>query len=343
MKGNDFLIKNIRGIIASVLLVCILSVTLFSCKSKDEINNSFDDVSVISNVEQQTSQTDTQSNEQNSNDEISDEVSNKETSTDILISINDINDFKKLELDEYVYELYYQLIKTFIEKDTDKLEELSGLEKGVFDSYKTIQIGKYTISKDKNDTIIFSFEIISSKLDTMPTGQYSYIVDCANNCFFPLNYNLIKFTPAEEKLIFWIEMCGVEFLNYEDLNESDKKIFLAKVSEYLIGNEPLTLEQMQNYALKLFNINDFVPTGVELIDGLYHSLPHGGNSISYDVISQTEENGITTITVQYYADVAKTIKSHTYEYKMKEIEGKWAFLESKILYKSEFKPFSYGI
>lgn len=60
--------------------------------------------------------------------------------------------------------------------------------------------------------------------------------------------------------------------------------------------------------------------------------------MSHKYIDEKEENGITTVTIQFNADWAETIKSHVIEYKLKNIDGDWVFISSNFVYKSQYEP-----
>ncbi|HAN20320.1 MAG: hypothetical protein A2Y15_08390 [Clostridiales bacterium GWF2_36_10] len=323
-----------RRIITTLFLViCVLLTTFFSCIKEDRQENSSSEESSSNNSEQ------TSSEDPSSSEEISDEISNEETSNDNL-SITDIKDFDKLGLYYGKEDLSYLLIKAFLDKDTTELEKLCDLEKGVFDAYKSLEIGEYTITKGEYEIITFKFEIISSGLDTMPVGEYTFIPQITGG--FTANVNIPE-TPIEKDISRYINMLGIDVINYDEVNDQYKNQYLISVYEYLVINGPLTLEQIQNYALKLFGIKDFQPDGLgDYIDGLYYILGHGGSYTFYDIVSEIKENEMTKVTVQYYADSAKTIKSHTYIYELKEIEGRWAFLSSTKTIEAPYKIMRYS-
>lgn len=62
-------------------------------------------------------------------------------------------------------------------------------------------------------------------------------------------------------------------------------------------------------------------------DGTYTSLPHGGTSYARRFLSDTEQDGVHAVTVQFYADGSCLVESDTYVYRLTEqSDGTWAFV-----------------
>ena len=64
---------------------------------------------------------------------------------------------------------------------------------------------------------------------------------------------------------------------------------------------------------------------------------HGGSHQVLDIIGSEEIGGETVVTVQYYADLSKTVKSLTYRYTMKRIDDGWAFTGSEEIEHAEYE------
>ncbi|PKM62612.1 MAG: hypothetical protein CVU97_04460 [Firmicutes bacterium HGW-Firmicutes-21] len=269
-----------------------------------------------------------------STDEQSDEA------VDDTLKITDISDYEELGLTSD--DGRYLFIKAFIEGDTSALEDICGLISGTYDGYKAISIGDYSVFVKDYD-VFFSFEITSSELDTLPVGKYTYIVEMDIAIYMrPIKREMPILTPTQTELMKYFT-CGYyyEIVDYTTIDSSDKDRYLFGITGYiLVTYDNITLEQMQDFALKIFGITDFYPgSNALLIDGVYTIAGYGGSLLGYEFLDETTEKDLTTITIQFYADLGKTIKSHIIEYKMTKNEDIWVFLSSDIIYKAKYKPY----
>ncbi len=274
------------------------------------------------------------------------ESSEPETSGEISVTIYDVKDYKKLDLNDFE-EYEFEVIKAFLCKDTKVLEKYLLPKEGAFDSFKTIEFGNYAITKDAG-SLYFTFTVRSSGVDTLPPGEYSYYVDSLGCWLKPLKKEEITLTPAQQELSIWFGTCGFyTFDDYNTLNEEKQRLFQLDVCDYLLCRYgDLTLEEIQKYALDLFGLEDLQPQegGVILYnDGKYSIGGHGGEVWSKKFLGERKENDKTFVTVQFYADVSGFIKSCLIEYEMQEKDGNWAFLGSKVIEESQYQPFRYSV
>lgn len=337
--------------IAIVFIACIFMVTLVACEnakvegSSETLSQNVSTIDLSSNENNDLSSEDTAS-------ENSDVIStdSQETSSNIEVSdnsietplvITDINEIEKLGFNKK--DDNYRLIKAFLDGDTTAMEKIIFFEAGVYDSYKTLKIGEYSIRLGENRRLIFSFNVIESGLDTLPVGEHTFIADWG---YFSLNNeNLVEQTPAQKALYRWHVLyrsdCGIyDFSNPESLVDYEKEIYLSSLSNYIIMTHgELTLQEFQQYAFKITGNSNIQPTDLDIYEnGKYGIFARGGVSLSHKYIDEKEENGITTVTIQFYADWAETIKSHVIEYKLKNIDGDWVFISSNFVYKSQYEP-----
>lgn len=201
------------------------------------------------------------------------------------------------------------------------------------------------MTKAKDSPLILKFQIVSSDVETLPPGEYSYYFEmCIYWYMRPVNREVSKSTTAQKELLKWFGTGGGYLIgDFKTMDAENRKKFRYMVSDYLLcvyGD--MTLEEMQKYALDLFNIENFQPDeNVALFnDGKYTLGGHGGTSWSIDFISERKENDKTYVTVQYYADSACFIKSYQIEFELQEKDGKWAFLGSKTLNDAPYKPYT---
>lgn len=260
--------------------------------------------------------------------------------------IYDVNDYKKLGIEDN--NEYIEFIRAFLSKDTEELERICFLKKGTYDALKTLEFGKYSISwlEKGASPLVFKFTVLSSGLDTLPPGEYSYYLDNLDGMTMsPVEET--ELTVLQENIRKWLVVNGdCLYKNYKLLNAEEQRLFNFRVTYFLLWQYgDLTLEQMQQYALELFGMKNFQPheSAGELVDGKYTILGRGGSIWKYDFTGERKEKDKTYVTVQFYTDSSGLIKSKTVEYEMQEKNGKWAFIGSKVIADSPYEPYHSSI
>lgn len=329
-----------------LLLTFIMMFTFISCeKSENNPERSYNSSKVTSSDLQSEDENSVSEETSEESTQVVSEASTSDVSIETGLSITDIEDFEDLGLTKDDYR--YLAIKAFLDGDTTTLEELGGFEEGIFDSYKTLKIGEYSIYLGEYEVVFFKFNVTESGLDTMPVGQYTYLVDTGMGTWFsPKNRTSIELTTPHKAIYYWIIMSGeYTFHDLESLDETEKLYYERVIIDYiLVLHDGITLEQFQEYARILFGINDLTPSEFYKSEtGLYSLPPRGGSTWSNKVLSETEENNITTITIQFYADWAETIKSHVIEYKLMNVDGNLVFISSDYIYESQLEPAHYSV
>ncbi len=106
----------------------------------------------------------------------------------------------------------------------------------------------------------------------------------------------------------------------------------------------LTLEELQDYALLCFGIENFTPGDGHFWDGVYTCLGHGGSSQCLTILeSGPISDELWSVVVQFYADPACTVRSHVYRYYMKLVEGEWVFDGYDWVTESPFTAFGWSV
>lgn len=323
----------------------ILMFTLISCEKTDNTPEQSNDSSEVTSADSQSEDKSSVSEETSIE---STQVVSEDSTSEIVASITDIDDFEKLGLTKE--NNLYLLINAFLNGDTATLEEMGDFEEGIFDAYKSLEIGDYSLRLNEDEIILFDFDIIKSELETMPVGQYTlYAYDGMAVCYFYDHDDDSEWTTVHKALYQWHVLSGsseheLDFSNPSTLVGSERDAYIYKLTEYILWyHKDITLEQFQQYAYLYSGIADVQPdSSFDNGNGTYSVPGHGVSSWSHDSIEEKEENGITTVTIQFYADWAKTIKSHVIEYKLKNIDGDWVFLSSDCTYKAQFEAASFS-
>lgn len=270
-----------------------------------------------------------------------------DTSNELIKTIFDINDFEKLGLEKNSGE--EQFIRAFLSKDTETLEQLCNLETGIYDELKTLEFGKYSISSFEGNSsgLVFKFTVLSSELDTLPPGEYSYYVGQGADTWEMTPARTQNHTEPQKTLEKWLMVSGdYLYRNYSSLSKDEQTRYRYYITYYLLWQYgDLTLEELQQYALELFSIKNFQPyeSVTMLVDGKYRLMGHGAIVWRYSFVGERKENEKTFVTIQYYADPSELIKSHKVECEMQEKDGEWAFIGSRVLEESPYEPYRFGL
>ena len=256
----------------------------------------------------------------------------------------------------------YIYIKAFLEGDTAVLEELAWIPAGAYDEYKTIKLDKnYSINKrifsDFDIQILFDFTVIESEVEYFPVGEYSMLVSDGPPGMTMYNMNDgpmgdSDYSGAFRALNSWLAF-GFTYLlpDYDNLDDEEKAWYNSTVSEYIFDNfadevgadkwtNRWTPAMLQSYAEKYFGIENFPDDAYPMDGGIYdlRYMAHCLHSWYFKYIGETAEDDITTVTLQFFADGSKTIKSHTVEYKLQDLDGNYKFLSSAIIYEALYEP-----
>lgn len=273
-----------------------------------------------------------------------------EPSQEPLAMIYDINDWEKLGLSKN--DERYKYLNAFITGDTTTLAEFAGLPTEAYDEYKTVKLGEYTITLEDNPyssekDVVININVLSSDIYYYSVGQHSFIIrdDFDTHLHNPELENSWEYTKAQAVLNLWFNCTG--YYDLTDYLSGDPQEWTEwhrhEILDYLqlvFGeNIEWTLEAVQDYAEKYLGVVGLVPPEDLLTgDGTYDGMGHGLYSIYYRYIDEVIEGGLIIITVQFYADYANTIESHTVIYRMQEIDGGYKILDSNVIFKSPYEP-----
>ena len=226
-----------------------------------------------------------------------------------------------------------------------------------FLEFDTVKIRDYTITRDpkayEQYELYFEFTVAESELDTLPSGAYRALIRDTVDCFMEFldedprdSHQEITLPEAGEKfyrmLNTWIgssyvwdcpaygqdmdilALCNFICRQYGDSEEIELDAFL-RLAKDKFGAVP-SEAQLADLAPLMY-----IKDGIQMIQtgGI------GGNT-RYQITGYKNENGVHSITVQYYAECNAFIRSHLVEYRITDDE-KW--LGYEILSKSPYNPY----
>ena len=254
-------------------------------------------------------------------------------------SITSLEDYKQLGPD--FYECYYEYTRALLTGDTAKMEELSMYPAGTFDGYKGVHFTFKSITREAETGRFILTADVSEGHEVLPSGtQRFYYCEYPRRALEPiLEPSAPNATEASAELSKLLNMT----MKY-NLDEME-------VTEYIIdslyrktGKASFTEGEIVGYAKRCFGVEAFTPNQHFMTDGAYTSLAHGGNHIYHDIIgtNYASDSGISTVTVRFYADYAKTVYSHLIEYQMKKLDGDFVFIGQKMIDERSLRPFTHA-
>lgn len=283
-----------------------------------------------------------------------------------VISIDSLDKWE--DIAEYVDESYHVLLTALLESGEYAPYGAGDEYKYAFtETMKNVKFGEYTITPEDfygDLTIVLDVEVLQSDIDLFPVGKKSYRISNAfpSMTIAPIDnaatgkYNFTD-TPAQKALWLWFNTCrgyhlpkfgelpsGDMYKEYTEYRGTAEEFYMTDIGEYILftygGDEGLSAQEMQDYAKKCFGVD--YSKHYDIIfeqDGLYYIGGHGGETWSLTVLDEVRKNDEITVTVQFYADFSKIVKSHLIEYHFKLLEdGTLVFNGSDIIEKASLNP-----
>ncbi len=201
-------------------------------------------------------------------------------------------------------------VEAFLLGNTEKLETLTLTAPGLYDDYAEFEFGDYSISRCESDGLLLRVEITKSNNDILSVGFHEFKFKPDSLQFFehqkaPLNYD--NYSPALEFVKNWLQ--STDDVRIYGGNNADKGNNYSNIYAYLsieYGTEDR--ETIIDLANKVFGIEDFD------IDKAIEDLEEKGTRYSYSPIATSYNENEYTVTIQFYADFAKTIESDRITY-----------------------------
>ncbi|MCL2517385.1 MAG: hypothetical protein FWF15_02365, partial [Oscillospiraceae bacterium] len=208
------------------------------------------------------------------------------------------------------------------------------------------------------EIVFLNVEVLSSDMDTFPAGDYTFAlyeaiweyelrnINAKRNNSWPPSDLL---TPAQKVISTWLGRGFPEINDYSKLEGREILTYNISITAFLhyIGAD-MTVETFSETVSKYFDIEDFEITDedryIKIEDGKYYPLAGAAGNMYYDFISESTENGITTVTVQFYADAMYLAKSHLIEYRLEDIgNGEYKIYCTNTLIKSKYPHLQWGV
>lgn len=262
-------------------------------------------------------------------------------------------------IDPYVYEAMCALIDGAIEV----FEYNCGVEAGVYEDLCDMEIGDFEIYFESFPVVedgsimqecpVLKIEVISSESKILPVGIHELVFFDGMSTTFTKKEDFkwpqagIKETSAAVGYIYAVDSDrDFESIKKEGLRPFGLCDFIIGRLDAMSGKYgPRTEEEIKAYAEKYLGVSgDELVFGDKIckIDGGYQMLGRGGSSYVSSVISEeVTPEGITVVTMQFWADYSKYVPSRKVEFHMELVDGEYKPIKTVIIEDSEFESVHY--
>ena len=245
---------------------------------------------------------------------------------------------------------------------TISLDLLNALIEGQsdFDEFADVKIGSFEITRYRNKLtdkeFEFNFTVTESKLDTLKAGTYKTVIKEGPICTISflgndprVPENEVKNLSSGAKAICqWIDTTKSRTMpeyGAEEINEIDK---LKKCVDYILdryqGGEKMASLDMKKAIKEKFGVavNSSVFNELDGVieNNTFYVTKQDKNNTSYAQYSvigdKTNDEGITTVTVQFFADPYRFIKTDIVEF---YIDANEHILGCERIFIGKYQPF----
>lgn len=226
-------------------------------------------------------------------------------------------------------------LRAFFANDTARLEKICGMAPGLYDSWKGMYFRDWVVyvrhnEQTKQDEVMVSFILDSSESAAFPSTGYveTYVVEeslygalLRDTDHWYADNNWASYSSAAKALRILLSTVTSTSLPTDDNMDAGLRWQITEYLCYLMGEGLHPVENVVASAEDIFGIESFTPdilhveyakdsrkSGME--EGYWCcTVPHGGSVVAYLPLLCREEGDVTTMTVQFYADPSRTVKS----------------------------------
>lgn len=220
-----------------------------------------------------------------------------------------------------------------------------------FKEFETVKLGEWQITRDQekyeDNELLFEFTVTSSELDTLPVGTYSAVINDSDIC----TMEFLGDDPREKEspnaslsamaIITWIR----------STNSWSTPVFgtplkgtQSYIADYIISqygeNGRIPVSEFKKLLTDKFGMSaDENEINSVIIDKrLYiEAQPfHSKSYAQFHIIGDTVIDGVNTVTVEFYADSTRFIKTDIVEYYLDNDER---ILGCKRIHIGDYEPF----
>jgi len=259
---------------------------------------------------------------------------------------------------------FHSMIKELTESDSKDFAKVMYTNEKVYEGIEGMEIAEYRIyaadvpakddpAKTKKFPAI-DIEITKSNSEFFSQGKHTIVFDYfwgGGGCTFsyledyewysdPLNYESPEYTEAQAYVHMVHSDDSFESILGEDRRQGGIAGFIIMRLNTLTGynsyEEGYTEDEIRDYAEKYLGIAgdtikfDEGRTQV-LENGKHQVIPHGMGAFMMDFVSEEVRDGITIVTVDFFADHSKTVLARRVEFHFKRIDNEYAPIKTVII------------
>ncbi len=261
------------------------------------------------------------------------------------------------------HEYLYETMRALVDGAIDVFEDRCGVGVGVYEDLRGIEIGDFEIYFEgfpvvEDGSIVEEFpvlklEVISGESKILPVGTHElvffdgmYATFVKKDEFKWPGEGMNDISPAVSYVYDVGSDRDFESVKKEGLREFGLCDFIIIRLDAISGNyRPRTEEEIKAYAEKYLGVSgDELVFGdkVNKVEGGYTILGRGDSSPVSTVVSEVVKDGITVVTMQFWADYSKFVPLRKVEFYMELIDGEYKPIKTVILEDSEFATAFYG-
>ncbi len=220
-----------------------------------------------------------------------------------------------------------QYVRAFVTADTALLEQTCGVEAGMYAPYRTLDLAAWFAwidSAEGHDQLKFAFYPVHTDVEAFRVNAWNegFVYEGPLGAYLSRPRPDSSFGEAAKAVSGLLTGYMPPILPTTDDMDEDTRFWLTCYIFHKLGSEYNGVEENYRlYAKTHFGIDDFTPEEVHV----KFTCAHGGSVQLLDIIGSEERNGETAVTVQFYADPSRTVKSHVFEYTVKKADGDWIF------------------
>jgi hypothetical protein len=263
---------------------------------------------------------------------------------------------------EYRDSRLFYAIRAFLENDISGFAKFCNVPEEVYECYKGMKISDYMIYSEefvsKEDPkynrkfIVVDFEVTESNNDIFKVGKHSLVFDGIGYVTFTPKDEFEIYTEPElsfaEHYIWSMLFEGMDVILEEGKVRRGIASFIVYRLTTLSNNSDFyfTEDEIRDYAEKYLGLDrDYVYIGQNLQkneNGEYALAGGGSYNLVRSTVSAEVRNGITVLTVNYWADYSKTVISRTIEYHLEMLDMEFRPIKWEIIYDSGFNTAYYS-
>ena len=268
--------------------------------------------------------------------------------------------FKEYEASSRIF----YTIRSFLRSDVDDFAKRCGVNAKVYDSLRGMKFGTYRLYREEIPAVgdpqntrgyaVLEVEILESQNDALCAGTHRLVFhEGLAITFTPLD-EFKRYSSAPAGTVSpaqrYVMHVGSDRDFYHILGENRSQFglcdFIMARLNAMAGNyEPRTAEEIRAYAETYLGVDGDtlnIETSLYKQDGGYIRIGRGSASYEYTFVSEEIRDGITVVTVQFWADYSHIVPSRLVEFHLEWMGSEYRPVKTVILEDSKYATATYS-